>query len=86
MGKLSRDTIPVRPKTPCLAARMIVAGLDDDDLEMVAVELAGGMTMSVAYQWIAPTFPSEVSDSAVKNHLKGRCSCPDGVPLLGAVD
>jgi hypothetical protein len=82
VGKLSRDNIPQRVKPPCKAAQAMLDALDDDDFELLAEELANGMTMATAWLWISPLL-GDVSDSAAKNHWRGRCSCPDTVPLAG---
>ena len=84
MGKLTRDTIPTRAKPPCKAAQAMLDQLDGDDLELLAEELTGGMTMATAWQWCGHLL-GDVSSSAAKNHWAGRCSCPETVPLLAVV-
>jgi len=83
VGKLSKANIPTRPKPPCKAGQAMLDVLDADDLELLAEELAGGMAMATAWQWCGHLF-GDLSDSAVKNHWRGRCCCPDGTPLFGA--
>lgn len=82
MGKLDRDSIPVAVKPPCKAAGLMLDAFDGDDLALIAEELAGPRTMAAVCQWIAPHL-DDISDSAIKNHFAGRCSCADDVPLKG---
>lgn len=82
MGKLSKANIPARHKPPCKAAQAMLDALDGDDLELLAEELTGGMTMSTAWQWCGHLL-GDLSSSAANNHWTGRCHCPPGVPLLG---
>jgi hypothetical protein len=57
--------------------------LDAEDFDALATELAAGMPMSVAWQWVEPVIAGDLSCSAFTNHLTGRCRCPETVPLLG---
>ena len=63
----------------------MLAVLDDDDFALIVEELDAGRSMNSVYEWIKHTFPAAASSSALQNHLKGRCSCPESVPLKGVV-
>jgi hypothetical protein len=84
VGKLSKANIPARHKAPCKAGQAMLDALDGDDLELLAEELTGGMTMATAWQWCGHLL-GDLSPSAAKNHWTGRCSCPETVPLLAVV-
>ena len=81
MGKLG--DIPARVKPPCKAAQAMLDHLEADDFDALAAELATGMKMSVAWQWVEPVIGGDLSSSSWNNHLMGRCGCPDDSPLLG---
>ena len=82
MGKLSRDSIPVTVKPPCMVAGIMLDAFDDDDFALIGEELAAGRTMASTFQWLSEHL-GDVSASAFANHLVGRCRCAEDVPLKG---
>jgi len=83
VGKLNKADIPARVKPPCKAAQAMLDALDGDDFGLLAAELAAGMTMALAWEWVGPVIACDLSPSAFNNHLKARCSCPPDTPLMG---
>lgn len=81
VGRLDPTKLEQPPASLCVVAR-IIAELDDDDMRLLEGAVIEQVTFERLAKWLTGA-GLKVSGSAMRNHLRGICGCPDDIRLKG---